>query len=132
MPREVLEAAHAGDCIGAALEALRANSDKPRKNAPPPTFDLVPKGAALLVRVRDAQLDDLDVFAPPRRLEYVAAAAAAAGVGAQAYSFNYDAAPPPKKKSLRRLLPKKTAEDDLAVALNREFAEATGIRHYRL
>ena len=55
MPREVLEAANAGDCIGAALEALRANSDKPRKNAPPPTFAPPAAGGELAAAVEAAR-----------------------------------------------------------------------------
>ena len=133
IPATVLAAAHAGDCVVDALAEIAAAAPrKRRKGAPPPDFDLVPGGASLLVRVVDAQLDDLRDFAPPTRPEYATSAAIAAGADPQAYSFNYAIANPKDKKSAKRLLPKKHEPGDVVALLNREFAEATGIRHYRL
>ena len=133
IPATVLAAAHAGDCVVDALAEIAAAAPrKRRKNAPPPDFDLVPGGASLLVRVVDAQLDDLRDFAPPTRPEYATSAAIAAGADPQAYSFNYAIANPKDKKSAKKLLPKKHEPGDVVALLNREFAEATGIRHYRL
>ena len=136
VPPSLLTAAHAGDCIVDALAdqlARLPRGGKRRRKDPPPEFDLVPGGASLIVRVVDAQLDDLAGFTPPNRPEYATSAAIAAGASPQAYSYNYAIANPKPAKALRRLLPKK-GPDEAAVAtlLNREFATATGIRHYRL
>ena len=68
----------------------------------------------------------------PTRPEYATSAAIAAGADPQAYSFNYAIANPKDKKSAKKLLPKKREPVDVVALLNREFAEATGIRHYRL
>ena len=63
---------------------------------------------------------------------HATSAAIAAGADPQAYSFNYAIANPKDKKSAKKLLPKEHEPGYVVALLNREFAEATGIRHYRL
>ena len=122
-----------GDALLDALSeqtATRAASKKRRRKTGVLTgFDLVTGGASLVVRLVDAQLEDLAVFAPPpARQEYATAAALAAATSPQDYAFNYAASHP--KKALRKLVPRNTTDEVTLRELNLEFANVSGIRHY--
>ncbi|KAJ8598468.1 hypothetical protein CTAYLR_010107 [Chrysophaeum taylorii] len=131
VPPAALAASDVWACIldNVARAAADPKNKKHRAKHDDVPFDLAPNGESLLVRLIDAQLDDLHTASPPTRKEYAVDAAIAARLDTQLYSFNYNAAVPPKKAT-RKLVPKGISDSDVLDALNKTFAHATGIRHY--
>lgn len=131
VPPDALQATDVWDCIlQNVLEAdlARASSGPRRGSATRHPFALAKSGESLVVRLIDAQLDDLHTFQPPTRKEYAVRAAAAANFEPQVFSFNYNVAN--VRRPTRSLLPKGLSDAALHRLLTQAFSHATGIHRY--
>lgn len=130
VPPAVLAAPDIWDCILDNLDRTWQGKKKKKKDRTSSMVDLAGEGQSLVVRLVDAQVEDLQTFTKPTRKEYAVNAAVAADVEPSAYSFNYNAGPSGTRKPLRKLVPKKLTDDVLHRELTRTFCHATGIRRY--